>query len=509
MEKKYVSYEEFGAIGDGVTDDFDAIKRAHEYANENGLDVKANDEKTYYIGDIGDQGTVKIMTNVDWGKANFIIDDSAITSDMPSRSATIFTVCPEHPSMSYTPDGDDAVSEKLREINKNGGFTADVKKLDLGIGYQAMLVVVNENHKNYIRYGANKNSGSSQTEIVIIDSEGNIDPTTPFLLDYKEVTKLGVYRIDDAPLTLNGGIFTTIANQAKEDYRYYGRNIKIARSNTTVTNFTHKIVGEGEHGDPYSAFLSSSYACNILIKDSFLQAHKYYMCVGAGGGAPVGMGTYDIGASYGSNIVWKNCIETNFFDENGNRRYGTWGIMGSSYTKNIAYEDCVLSRFDAHAGVYNARIINSHVVHFRIIGGGTLHLENSTIYNNLLISIREDYGATWNGDIVIKDVTMVNSGDVTLVSASWVNHDFGYKCYLANNITLDNLKLKNPATVYLFSAPFLKKGDVSGETYNGEPNLNPYQPPKKVTIKNNSYGYNFIGPEDSIFFKDTLIVEEK
>ena len=33
--KKIVSYEDFGAVGDGVTDDFDAIARAHAYANEN------------------------------------------------------------------------------------------------------------------------------------------------------------------------------------------------------------------------------------------------------------------------------------------------------------------------------------------------------------------------------------------------------------------------------------------------------------------------------------------
>ena len=47
--KKYVTYEEFGAVGDGVHDDFAAICKAHDYANENGLPVKANDNATYYI----------------------------------------------------------------------------------------------------------------------------------------------------------------------------------------------------------------------------------------------------------------------------------------------------------------------------------------------------------------------------------------------------------------------------------------------------------------------------
>ena len=35
--KKTVCYEDFGAVGDGKTDDIDAIKRAHEYAKKYGV----------------------------------------------------------------------------------------------------------------------------------------------------------------------------------------------------------------------------------------------------------------------------------------------------------------------------------------------------------------------------------------------------------------------------------------------------------------------------------------
>ena len=39
-DKRYAYYSDFGAKGDGVTDDFDALYNTHVYANENGLEVK-------------------------------------------------------------------------------------------------------------------------------------------------------------------------------------------------------------------------------------------------------------------------------------------------------------------------------------------------------------------------------------------------------------------------------------------------------------------------------------
>ena len=94
---KYVTYEEFGAKGDGVTNDFPAIYAAHVYANENGLPVKANDNATYYIketwtkeGDLTSIASAPIMTETDWGNANFIIDDTEII------------IPPPHPASTYT-----------------------------------------------------------------------------------------------------------------------------------------------------------------------------------------------------------------------------------------------------------------------------------------------------------------------------------------------------------------------------------------------------------------------
>ena len=49
-KSKYITYEKYGAVGDGVHDDMPAIVAAHEAANEKGLPVKVKSGKCYYIG---------------------------------------------------------------------------------------------------------------------------------------------------------------------------------------------------------------------------------------------------------------------------------------------------------------------------------------------------------------------------------------------------------------------------------------------------------------------------
>jgi hypothetical protein len=84
--KGVVSYSDFGAVGDGKTDDLDAIAATHAFANQNGLTVKADDGATYYIS--GKNRTAIIRTDTDFGTAAFIIDDT----NVQNRNAHVFLV---------------------------------------------------------------------------------------------------------------------------------------------------------------------------------------------------------------------------------------------------------------------------------------------------------------------------------------------------------------------------------------------------------------------------------
>lgn len=419
--KGFILYSDFGAKGDGKTDDIDAIAATHAVANLHNLLVKADEGATYYIG--GKNRTAVIRTNTDFGTAVFIIDDT----NVQNRNANIFLV------------GSSQQPFKLEGISS---LKRNQEKIDVSLPGTCLITVTNSNVKRYIRYGLNQNNGSSQTDIFIVNKNGNVDMNTPIIWDFNQITEISALPIDETKLTITGGRFTTIANKAESKYTYYSRGIAIRRSNVLVNELEHRITGEGDHGAPYGGFISIGDCTSVLVQNTILTGHKTYQTIGSAG-LPVSMGTYDISPNRALNLSFVNCSQTNDITDS---RY--WGIMGSNFCKNIVYDNCTFSRFDAHMGVANATIRNSKLGHQGInaIGCGTFIVENSTIYGRSLINLRSDYGSTWQGELVIRDCTLVPIGGkpttASLISGSYSGqHDFGYTCYMPERITIENLRI--------------------------------------------------------------------
>ena len=462
-----IFYEDFGAVGDGKTNDFEAIYNAHKTANIGGQTVKATAGKTYYIGSTSGE-VAYIKTNVDWTGASFIIDDRG------GDNGSVFKITNDSDRTSINITDKSVISSLTEQRIGPGTVKIEIPRefIDNWDG-DVMLLLYSSAHKVYRRRGYSSYNGDTQKELVIIDKDGNVSADTPIMFDYKKVTKLYAYRLDPSrAITVEGGKFTTITDDTYSGY--ITRNISISRSFTTLKNVEHYVEGEvslleqanGKVGAAYSAFYSVGSCTNVTLKDCVMTGRRYYK----------NTGTYEFSASTANKVVLDGCTQSNFWvtvDENFNIHNATkdtpgakssqgyvnvngkslaicWGAGASNYCKNLEYIDTQLSRLDAHAGVYNAKLIGCEITGIELCGWGTFIMEDTDWYSygtgsvaNSLIYLRNDYGSSWNGVMKIKDVnayyTTTRANDAYLFYHSYVNWYFGHTSVFPS-VEIDNLK---------------------------------------------------------------------
>jgi len=459
-----VTYEEFGAVGDGKTDDHKAIVAAHAAANERGLPVRARDGKTYYIG--GGAKAAVIKTDVDFGTAKFVIDDRKLEN----YKVPVFRVDPSKSSF---------------EVKGVKTLARGQAKLDVSLPGPCLVEAVNGKVRQYIRYGLNQNNGSPQKEVFLVAADGTVDPATPIVWDYAHVSRLMAHPVDAKTLTIKGGIFTTIANQAESKYRYHARGFTVRRSNVRIEGLRHDVTGEGDHGAPYGGFVSVLYCANVMVSNCVFTAHKTYRTIGAAG-RPVSMGSYDICANNSVNVSFVNCRQTTDINDG---RY--WGLFGSNYCKNLLYDGCTFSRFDAHMGVANATVRSCELGYMGInaIGFGSFLVENTTVRSRSFFNLRGDYGSTWRGDFIVRNCTFVprdgKKSAFALVNGSSTDwHDFGYECYMPRKIVFDGLKIDDSSHPEKYDGPFVFAMFNSKNTSASYVEKYPYHVTEEVVLKN-------------------------
>jgi hypothetical protein len=413
--RNVVTYEDFGAAGDGKTDDTPALLRAHIYANEHDLPVAADSRHIYYLAPSPE--SIPVMTNTDWSNARFIIDDHGLPPE--ERLRPVF-----HIKSAYKP-----IALPIASLSKNQA------KISAELPCNSFVVVTNENCRQFRRVGLNVSEGSPQTDCFMVDQSGAI--LNPLRWDFHEISSIIAYPMDQRILSVKGGIFTTIANQAPSEYTYYDRGIRITRSNVIIDGLTHFIEGEGEQGAPYWGFINAECCARLKVKNCHFSPHYTYTTIGSAN-LPVMMGSYDILVERCVDILFFNCRQDNIMDS----RY--WGLFGSNFCKDILVDDCVFSRVDAHQGVIGYTIQNTTIGHMglKAIGGGVMRVENVRLLGDS-IDLRDDYGSVWDGDLFLKDITWrPEKADACLIrNMNRGGHDFGYPCRLPRKIVIENLTI--------------------------------------------------------------------
>lgn len=514
-----VKYSDFGAFGDDEEDDFSYILEAHEYANLGRQKVVA-DGAVYHIGMGGSQ--IPIMTDVEWGTARFIIDDNA---KGVNRRKHIFILKREsqmrtHLSINFEDDG-------VTDLSLKKGESESIPWLDKYLDHDS-LVVIQSGHADYVRYGANGNLGRPRSDVLHMDKDARLDPNTPITNDFDVVAQVQVFRVDDAPITVSGGFFENICARSgcehndewecykgrrnpegvvesycrSNVYNSVSRGIRIERPNATLMNIDHKVVDEPDDGSyPYYGFLLFYNAHNVTIKNCNLTGHKYYIEYKTNAYGDINwvpMGTYDFVCEYSNELHFEGVTQANGKNDIGDSGY--WGIMSSNGSKNLHFSDCIISRIDAHCGFWNMTIDNTVIGHtFNVIGGGKLEVRGTQRrVGDSFISLRGDYGATFDGDVIIENCLLdgitayntvwggdrgrpssrhgtgyiVDSGFLS-TTAKYLNWDFGYKCYLPHTMTITNFQ-SNTTNLYVYN-------NINNMAFNAS-YPNQYQITEKITV---------------------------
>ena len=484
-------YEDFGASGDGKSCCFEAIYNTHVYANRGGQKVmsRGGETATYYISPANFTKAIPVKTDVDLNGCTFLVDDTGsdafkyynthlfkferdnpeIVFDDVIKNVEVLDeegnpLLDKNGNVQMTVDNeiDDERFQNIKLMNKTEENKDDPNVYDNfswlvseGLIESGCLIrITNKNHRDFIRHGANQNSGNARTDVFVVDAEGNISADTPIVYEFDDITKIEIFRTDDKPITFENGNFINICCRTVADTKYttpagvvtkyackwrgYFRTLGIYRTNVTMRDLTHNMqdeptlgwnpTGSGyikdiKHNNfgsrhesyPYYGFFYIYNTYNFNAYDSQITGHTTYYedkpATASTGGKipdPVAMGSYDLIIEYSSNVYLHNVQQINSSTPEsgiGDGRY--WGIMSSNGARNIFFYDCTINRFDAHRGFWNAELHNTTIGHsFQVVGGGKLLANNVTkVTKGNYMTFRGDYGATFNGDIELINCT--------------------------------------------------------------------------------------------------------
>ena len=326
-----IFYKDFGAVGDGKADDFNAIKATHNYANEYGHTVIADVGAKYYIGKTSD--TITIRTDTRWGKAAFIIDDRALAYEEAKLS--IFTVESDFNPLSID-------SEVIEAINSSGGLARGSEKIELSLGYCAILIIASE----------------TATESILVDGDGNIAEGHELRSDFKEIKTIRALRADDTSITVEGGRFISYSNQ-NNGAEAFGRNIKVSRSNTTISGLIYEIEYEPEEetgASPYLAFIEIEKAYNVSVSDFTFSARREYI---ENVESPI------ISMSLSHKIILTRCdqdVDTFFAQDGFSQIEGFAGALRVYSSKDVAVTDSLINElyFDEDSYLITVENVKTH-----------------------------------------------------------------------------------------------------------------------------------------------------
>lgn len=268
-----------------------------------------------------------------------------------------------------------------------------------------------------------------QQDYFLVDGNGNV--LNDIQWNFDKITYMEIYPVKGQSQTVMGGCFTSTNIRSRREAQhtrgssgkdnYYKRNIYIYHAgNVKIINLRHTVPVDDISGS-YYGFLYVYEASDFSLAHSSLAARKYSI-----------RATYDLNlwATVNAKIDGVSC--------NGIEDADRWGIVATYYSKDICFSNCMLNRIDAHEGIYNLTVKKCTVGLWglELTGQGILKVANTQVISPTFITLRNDYGSTWNGKCYINNCKFtphratktprIFSAEVAL-DPNGSLHDFGYE----------------------------------------------------------------------------------
>ncbi|AUR89758.1 pectate lyase superfamily protein [Vibrio phage 1.132.O._10N.222.49.F8] len=395
-----VNVKDFGAAGDGVTDDTAAIQAS--FTSSNGRRVCAEGE--FFVSS-------EIQTNgvpFDFSQATLIMSGSGI-----GNGGTCLRI--NEPNTQV-------ISNVSSTITKGQGFNDDFRVY----GYSSIGIETTE-----VAYNRNDGSTSNKTDILV--STNGYFRATPALYDISTPMTLTIRPMDIPVIECQLPTFAFKDAPVAEVQAC----VVVERNNVTLVGgaCSARDLAITEGRQILRAFARGDFCANLTCRDFKTALSSLDFCYQV-----VTMASYKLNVD--------SC-----YDISG------WALVDGNFMRDTLVTNCTGTRIGNHAMAHNFTAMDCAITEkgIAVSGEGRLVLHNITfgiMEGNLgeIIRSRADYGQAWNGDIDINGIHVTNTsetvGSITLCKmyASFEGEDLTADAHAGRDINISNVMVENYAT---------------------------------------------------------------
>lgn len=427
-------------------DCFPQIKRIIAVSNNSEKPIYFK-KGTYTLLNDGTDNTI-IKQSVDFGGSTFILNTNKLLH--------FSFIVRQQEATNINSEDYSAISKAIQ----NKDLTAEVFKK-----YKNCLLKVESDETELIRSGYDY--AITKLEDLYVDINGYVQ-NIPFNKSMN-VSKGTYIKCDNVQYLKNLKLVIedTFTGTQSSTYRYLGFIIQRC-SNLTIENF---IIPDPEI-TKYTTMLFYVNDCyNLQFRDCcFTNTKDNLDYVGNEHSA------YVLHLSHIVKLYFNNLQISNFTSH-------VWGATGTNYITDWVIENSSINRIDTHYRLNNLYVNNCVVYHpISYTGFGKISIYNTKILGQYILGPRSDYGAFFDGDIIIENCEILNNENQDAIFMFSVGLDNTnnstqnpehYKYLAAKNIYINNLKCnyKKDSRYRVFKIEYLSVPTLTNNLNRVYPNV--------------------------------------